>query len=147
MELILWRHADAEDGVPDHERALTARGRKQATRMGHWLQKHLPAGWILKTSPAVRALQTASGLAADYVVEPALAPGAAPGAILRTAGWPHHPGVVVVVGHQPGLGAAAALALTGEISGWSMKKGSIWWLSGRGERDVVVRAVINTDLL
>ena len=32
MQLILWRHAEAEDGTgkPDIERDLTKRGRKQA---------------------------------------------------------------------------------------------------------------------
>ena len=32
MELILWRHADAEDGKPDLERKLTPKGEKQAKR-------------------------------------------------------------------------------------------------------------------
>jgi len=34
MDLILWRHADAEDGVPDSGRKLTAKGEKQARQMG-----------------------------------------------------------------------------------------------------------------
>ena len=38
MDLILWRHAQAEVGSPDHTRELTAQGRKQAQRMAH--------GWI-----------------------------------------------------------------------------------------------------
>ena len=33
MDLILWRHADAQDGSPDMERALTAKGLKQAELM------------------------------------------------------------------------------------------------------------------
>jgi len=36
MELILWRHAEAEDAVggDDMARALTKHGRKQAERVG-----------------------------------------------------------------------------------------------------------------
>ena len=34
MELILWRHAEAEDGFPDEERALTPQGIAQAEKMG-----------------------------------------------------------------------------------------------------------------
>ena len=34
MDLILWRHADAEDGADDLARQLTAKGRKQAARVG-----------------------------------------------------------------------------------------------------------------
>ena len=37
MDLIVWRHAEAEDGVPDLERKLTAKGRKQAERVAQWL--------------------------------------------------------------------------------------------------------------
>jgi len=36
MDLILWRHAEAEDGdgrTPDAKRRLTARGEKQARKM------------------------------------------------------------------------------------------------------------------
>ena len=34
MDLILWRHADAEPGEPDDQRRLTAKGKKQARRAG-----------------------------------------------------------------------------------------------------------------
>ena len=38
MELILWRHAEAEDGVPDSARELTDKGLKQARVMAEWLK-------------------------------------------------------------------------------------------------------------
>ena len=50
MELILWRHADAEDGAPDLERRLTPKGRKEAERVAAWLLAHLPAGQALLTT-------------------------------------------------------------------------------------------------
>ena len=34
MELILWRHAEAEPGEPDAQRALTSKGIRHAARMG-----------------------------------------------------------------------------------------------------------------
>ena len=34
MDLILWRHADADEGERDMARKLTPKGRKQAARMG-----------------------------------------------------------------------------------------------------------------
>ena len=43
MDLILWRHAEAEDGVPDAKRKLTPRGRKQAKQIARWLKQRLPA--------------------------------------------------------------------------------------------------------
>ncbi len=42
MDLILWRHAEAEKANPgsdDLTRALTAKGEKQATRMAAWLDR------------------------------------------------------------------------------------------------------------
>ena len=43
MDLILWRHAEAEPGEPDLGRRLTAKGIQQAERMAKWLDRHLPA--------------------------------------------------------------------------------------------------------
>jgi phosphohistidine phosphatase len=43
MDLILWRHAEAEDGLPDLERRLTPRGQKHAARIAQWLLQRLPA--------------------------------------------------------------------------------------------------------
>ena len=45
MDLILWRHAEAEDwteGCDDLQRSLTGRGEKQAKRMAAWLDRQLP---------------------------------------------------------------------------------------------------------
>jgi phosphohistidine phosphatase, SixA len=44
MELILWRHAEAEDGSPDLERELTGKGHKQAEKMAAFLRPRLPGG-------------------------------------------------------------------------------------------------------
>ena len=62
MELILWRHADAEDGADDMARRLTPAGEEQAAAMAQWLRAHLPAQYTLLASPAVRAQQTAAAL-------------------------------------------------------------------------------------
>ena len=37
MDLILWRHAEAEVGSDDLARRLTVRGAKQARQMAAWL--------------------------------------------------------------------------------------------------------------
>ena len=150
MDLILWRHADAVPGSRDLERKLTARGRKQAERVGAWLVARQPGRYTVLASPARRARETADALGVHYKIVERLAPGATPKAILEACGWPSHKGAVVVVGHQPDLGRTAALLLAGEESDWSVKKGGLWWLSNRehdGESEVVVRAVLAPDLL
>ena len=147
MELILWRHADAENGTPDEERKLTKRGLKQAERMARWLRKRLPDDAAVLVSPARRARETADALGVQLEVVPDLGTSADARAVLKAAGWPDRKGTVVVVGHQPTLGQTAALVLTGKDAGWSIKKGAIWWFESRERGDVIVRAVIAPDLL
>ena len=150
MDLILWRHADAEEGGRDLERKLTTKGRKQAARMGAWLTKRLPSRFQLLVSPARRARETADALGVRYKISDRLAPGAAPADILEAAGWPSRKGAIVVVGHQPDLGRAAAFLLSATAAEWSVKKGALWWISDRerdGRHQVVLRAVMSPDLL
>ena len=40
MELILWRHAEAEDAEPDLTRNLTSKGNRQAALMARWLHDY-----------------------------------------------------------------------------------------------------------
>jgi phosphohistidine phosphatase len=150
MDLILWRHAEAEEGPPDLDRRLTAKGRKQAERAAEWLDQRLPARYALISSPAVRAMQTAQALGVPVKTEKLLAPGASVGDIIKAAGWPDYRGAVVIVGHQPDLGAAASALVAGAPGQWSIKKGGLWWLTNRLRRDesqVVVRAVVSPELL
>jgi len=150
MDLILWRHADAEDGSPDAERKLTAKGRRQAARMANWLQERLPEGARVISSPARRAQQTARALGEDFEVVNALDAGGDPKALLAACGWPSGDTPVVLVGHQPTLGQAAALALAGRVEDWSVRKGAIIWLEARnrgGALQAKLRAAISPDLI
>ena len=150
MDLILWRHADAAEGERDLERKLTAKGRKQAARVAEWLVARLPSRYTVLASPARRARETADALGTAYKVVERLAPGAATTDILEAAGWPAHKGAVIVVGHQPDLGRAAAVLLAGAEAEWSVKKGGLWWLSNRerdGDTQVVVRAVLAPEFI
>jgi phosphohistidine phosphatase len=150
VDLILWRHAQAERGARDLSRRLTPKGRKQAARVARWLRKRLPEGFAVIASPAVRARDTARALGEPVKLAERLAPGAAPPEILAAAGWPGRGGTVVLVGHQPDLGRTAALLVQGREGDWSVRKGGLWWLRGRargGEVEVVVRAVLSPDLV
>ena len=149
MDLIIWRHAEAEDGPPDLERRLTAKGRKQAERVAQWLLQRLPARFAVIASPATRAQQTAEALGVPVKTDRTLAPGAAAAAIVKACGWPGYKGAAVVVGHQPDLGRALA-ELLGAQAGFSIKKGGLGWISNRvrdEKNQVVVRSVVSPDLL
>ena len=145
MELILWRHADAEDGAPDLERRLTKKGRKQAERVADWLRERLPKDFELVSSPAARARETAEALDAKMRIENALAPGASPASFVKVSGWPRGAGTVVIVGHQPDLGCALAHLVAGQHAEWRLQKGALWWLES-GEPPLV-KAAISPDLL
>jgi len=146
MNLILWRHAEAEEGRNDMKRALTKRGLKQATVAAAWLHANLPAGARILVSPAVRAQQTAQALTLDFETVGALAPDKSVAELLAAVDWPQGmevngregeraEGTVVVVGHQPTLGRCAALLLSNAESDWSIKKSAVWWFSGRTRED------------
>jgi len=63
-ELLLIRHAksDRSDDLPDFDRPLKSRGKKEALRMGEWLlEQGLCPDWIV-SSPAQRAHDTAEKL-------------------------------------------------------------------------------------
>ncbi|TMH37676.1 MAG: phosphohistidine phosphatase SixA [Betaproteobacteria bacterium] len=150
MDLILWRHADAEEGEPDLARRLTAKGVKQAERVAAWLDKQLPDTCRILVSPAERAQQTALPLKRKYKVVPELAPGAGVDEVLEATGWPDAGAPVLVVGHQPTLGEVAAFLVAGDASSWSIRKGGVWWISNRvrdGDASVVVKVVIGPDFV
>jgi phosphohistidine phosphatase len=150
MELILWRHAEAEPGEPDLGRRLTAKGIQQAERMAAWLERHLPATTRVLVSPADRTQQTALALKRKFRVVPELAPGASAAAVLSAAGWPDAREAVLIVGHQPTLGEVAALLISDQEASWSVRKGAVLWLSHRvrgGTGSTVLKVVIAPDFV
>lgn len=134
MDLVLWRHAEAQETAPDGDdlaRPLTPRGEKQASRMAGWLDRQLPEGTRILVSPARRAEQTALALGRKYKLRTELAPGASVEDLLAAVGWPEGKGVTLVVGHQPVLGQVIARLLAIQGSECSVKKGAVWWLRHR----------------
>ncbi|MCM5679527.1 phosphohistidine phosphatase SixA [Schlegelella sp. S2-27] len=157
MDLILWRHAEAqmlrpEKDTPeeDLQRALTAKGERQATRMAEWLNQRLAQSTRVLVSPAVRTQQTAQALGRPFKTVATLAPGAEVDAILQAARWPDGSEPVLIIGHQPTLGMVASQLLSCEPQPWAIKKGAVWWLRQRvreGEDQVVLQAVQSPDCL
>ena len=151
MELILWRHADAEDGTPDNERNLTDKGEKQAKRMAKWLKERLPGDAVIIASPAKRALQTVRALTKDFKLATEAGTSGSAESLITAIDWPNpKTSAIVVVGHQPTLGETAALLLTGRKEPWGLKKGAVIWLA-RGKHNgrplVHLRAAISPDLV
>ncbi|MEI8028666.1 MAG: histidine phosphatase family protein [Comamonadaceae bacterium] len=146
MDLVLWRHAEAQEwveGCDDMARSLTTRGEKQAVRMANWLDRQLPEGTRILTSPARRSEQTALALGRKFKIRPELAPDGSVAGLLELVQWPIAKGTVLVIGHQPTLGQTIAQLIGLTATECSVKKGAVWWLRNR-EREAHSQTVIVT---
>jgi len=154
MELILSRHAEAEPasfGQSDMDRKLTAKGKKQASRMGEWLDNTLPEGCKILASPALRTLQTAKGLGRKFKTDPKLSPGATLDDILAAANWPNSSTPVLIVGHQPTLGQVISWLVSGEKNEWALRKANVCWITNAKNTEdsqlSYIKAIIGPDLV
>ena len=108
--LVLIRHAKAEQGSPDLDRALSDRGRSDAAAIGHWLVAQDVNPDRVVISPSRRTRQTwehagttpaeADGRIYDNTVADLLE-------IIRET--PDDVQTLVLVGHNPSMGELAAL--------------------------------------
>ncbi len=150
MDLLIWRHAEAYDASPDISRELTPKGYKQAAIIARWLKPRLPENTRILVSPATRAQQTAAALDLPFETYEGISPSAGADTLLADLGWPYAESSVLIVGHQPTLGAVAALALTQRKQFWCIKKGNLWWLCSREKLEnmkIVLKAVVPPNLL
>jgi phosphohistidine phosphatase len=149
MELILWRHAEAEPGEIDQLRPLTAKGSRHASRVGAWLDRQLPAQTRILSSPATRCVQTAEALGRKFATADSLNTDSTPEAVLDASGWPNAKLPVVIVGHQPLLGQVAALIFSGEAHEWKIRKGSVFWIANKDEAEPepFVRLAAGPDII
>jgi phosphohistidine phosphatase len=117
VKVILVRHGDAEadipEGMEDDARVLTQRARLSLPAHFAQLTAHLGTPDIIFTSPLVRAVQTATLLAVALRYEGPLKthrhlyPDSAVGAVEAILEG-HSAGTLILVGHQPTIGATAA---------------------------------------
>lgn len=156
-DLILWRHAEAEDleendevGGGDLSRRLTSKGERQASRMAAWLDRQLPEGVKVVASPAVRTEQTVLALGRKYKTFEALAPTGHAQGLLELIHWPKPGPAHLVVGHQPVLGQVVAKLLGLQATECSIRKGAVWWLRHRikkGQPQTILVCMQNPDML
>ncbi len=157
MDLILWRHAEAEvaqEGEDDLSRELTKKGEKQAARMAAWLDRHLPEGTRVLVSPAVRTQQTVAPLGRKFKLRDELVPETSVDDVLGLLKWqeatgPQIKGSVLLVGHQPYLGQLVAKLLGMQEHHCPVRKGGVWWLRTRvrdGQPQTVLLTVACPEL-
>jgi len=153
MDLILLRHAQAEDGIPDAARQLTRRGERDAMLIANWITRRLPERNVrILSSPTRRTRQTADAFGRRYELSDRIGPPASVEDVIDLLDWPdRRDGVLIIVGHQPWIGEVIATLATGQPEPWSVRKGAFWWLSppadGSRQAPARVRAVLGPDLL
>jgi phosphohistidine phosphatase len=126
---VIWflRHAEAVDGIPDADRELTDKGRKQSDAAGRALAALGVEFDLCLTSPKVRAADTARIACRHQGVEPVEDESLSGGPFdpdALAAGLPN----VLLVGHEPTF-SMAVRDLTGARI--DMKKGGIAVVDGR----------------
>ena len=154
MDLILWRHAEAE-ARSARRRDLGARsrrkGERQAERMAEWLNRRLPHRRASSSARRCAASRPRKRSARKFKTVAALAPGSERRRAARgRAAGPMRSEPVLVVGHQPTLGLVARSLLAGTAQPWAVKKArSGGCATGRATKtaEVVLHAVQSPDVL
>lgn len=133
MILYVMRHAEAVEGndtLQDEWRYLTEKGREAAGKMSSAIARFGPKTRLTITSPLTRAVQTAE-IAAEkacrrnvVVASELLLPGGDVGELIAHLRGCADAGRVMVVGHEPQLGALVARLLRLEDNAISLKKGA-----------------------
>jgi len=153
MDLILLRHAQAEDGTPDAARRLTPRGERDAALIARWITRRLPERNVtLLSSPTRRTRQTADAFGRRYELSDRIGPPASVEDVIDLTGWPdRRDGVLIIVGHQPWIGEVIATLVSGQTEPWLVRKGAFWWLTSpvadSRHAPARVRAMLAPDLL
>lgn len=142
MDIILWRHAEAEIGEPhlnlsDLKRNLTEKGKRQAKKMAKRLKKRLPEAFDVYVSQAHRSQQTGAYLAQPTAILASLNPEESIENVVSVLNQFQENQTVVIVGHQPWIGQFCGFLLNGQHflhNEWSVKKGAFWWFQVRDGR-------------
>jgi phosphohistidine phosphatase len=136
LELVLWRHGIAVDRArfegPDRARPLTARGRRRTWRAARGLAHLLAGRWLVITSPARRARETAAILRAldprrfQVCTDEGLLPEGDPAkSLARQARLSRR---LILVGHEPGFTGLAGRLLCCPAGSLRLGKAGALWL-------------------
>lgn len=159
MQIILWRHGEAEAKETDSDRSLTEKGRQQAQKTARFIDNYFPKKREIWISPLKRSQETASYLNFKGVIleKDFLIP-SYPLSAIKTHLYQQKPDTnLIVVGHQPWLGELVSHLVLREPEKHSphfselgpFKKGALWWLviDHRNEYKAYIKAVLPPDLL
>src|SRR5262245_5412800 len=114
--LYLLRHAKSswdDESLADHDRPLSARGRRAADAIGTYLREHGIEPELILCSSSTRTRETLARIGLDGEIERDLYGASASELLARVSELPPSLGSVMLIGHNPGM-HDLALGLTGE---------------------------------
>jgi phosphohistidine phosphatase len=118
--LLLMRHAksDYPTGVPDHQRPLAPRGRREACLAGDWLRAHTASVDAVLCSTATRTRETLTRTRIEAPVSYTdRLYDATPGAVIgEINGVGSDVATLLVIGHEPAMSSVALGLATGDGS-------------------------------
>lgn len=128
MKLVLMRHAEAVEVPENGERPLTAKGHRDAEKMGRMLRS---SGWQwteVRSSPVIRARQTAEHIApllhTQHRIDPLLQPGVTPEQFLGGLDGLVQSSAQLCIFHMPDIAYVASRLLGIESSHLFFSPGS-----------------------
>ncbi|MDX1676552.1 SixA phosphatase family protein [Arsukibacterium sp.] len=137
--LYFLRHATAEVIRPnqlDIDRCLIEKGRLQARRVAHFMQRHVIAPELVLTSPYPRAIQTAAIVCKEADLAPAqeqdwlaLATDSQNALSQLQQQLPALPQYCMLVGHEPDISALLSLLLGSHQPALKIRKASLTCLA------------------
>jgi phosphohistidine phosphatase len=114
--LYLLRHANSswdDETLADHDRPLSARGRRAADAIGRYLREHGIEPELVLCSSSARTRETLARIGLSGELERDLYGASASELLARLRALPPSLESVLLIGHNPGM-HDLALALTGE---------------------------------
>lgn len=152
MKLYFLRHTEAEDGAVDDSRRLTAKGRRDAGRLGRFFRKTGLKLDLAFTSPLVRARQTATEVLkacplagkAKLTEVDALRNGTTPGQFFRWLKTLPDQESVLLVGHEPSLSAWVRQMIgMADTGGLPLSKGTVARVDTENRKSGMLRMLVS----
>lgn len=146
MDLILVRHAEAEEGTVDFSRRLTSKGKKECQIIVKFLLKRISYNFTVYSSPLLRAKETASFFKKEIKIMDQLEPNSTPESFFRAISDVDDKETLICVGHQPLIGAIAGKILGLNYS-LKTKKCGLWWFKGSFPKELELYCAVNPSML
>ncbi len=157
MDLILWRHGEADNNTDDLSRKLTKKGKSDALLIANFIHDKLPQSIQFMASEALRSQQTLACLNQPFDIYSELNPEESIETVLPFL-YSKLNSPIICVGHLPWIGQACAQLLQNQLavkqshSIINVERAGLYWFNVQLNKQTAqiyteLQAVINPKLL